>query len=180
MAELTREDLSRLLQAERGSLVGFLTMLTGDRHAADDLFQEVCLESWNARGTFEPGTDFGAWIRAVARIQVLRHWKREKKHRAVSMNPELLEQLAQSWVEEPAPHEDVRGRALEDCVKTLEPPQVQVLRWRYSESWPHDRIARETGRTEDAVKMLLYRLRKLLETCVESKLRERNDGSRTA
>ncbi len=180
MAELTRDELSRLLQAERGSLVGFLTMLTGDRHAADDLFQEVCLESWNALATFDAGTDFGAWIRAVARIQVLRHWKREKKSRFVSLNPEILEKLAQSWSEEPAPHDDARGHALEDCVKTLESPQVQILRWRYTESWPHHRIARETGRTEDAVKMLLYRLRKVLETCVESKLRERSNGPRTA
>lgn len=181
MAELTGEELSRLLQAERRSLIGFLTLLTGDRHAADDLFQEVCLESWHARATFEPGTDFGAWIRTVARIQLLRHWRRQRRHRFVTMAPELLEKLAQSWSEEPAPDEgDPREKALAACVKALEPQQLQVLTWRYNEAWPHSRIARETGRTDDAVKMLLFRLRKSLESCVESKLREKEDGPATA
>jgi RNA polymerase sigma-70 factor (ECF subfamily) len=170
MAELTGEEWTRLLQAERRSLVGFLTMLTGDRHAADDLFQEVCLESWHARSTFESGTNFGAWLRGVARIQLLRHWQREKKYRFVTVNPEILEQLAESWSGEA--DDRPREAALADCVKELEAQHAQVLRWRYSESWPHSRIARETGKSEDAVKMLLFRVRKILETCVDSKMRE--------
>ncbi|MBI2931460.1 MAG: sigma-70 family RNA polymerase sigma factor [Planctomycetes bacterium] len=179
MAELTNEELSRLLETERRSLIGFLTLLTGDPHAADDLFQDVCLEGWRARATFEPGTDFGAWIRAVARIQVMRHWRRLKRHRLVSLNPELLEQLSQAWDEE-SQEARPREQALAECVRSLEAHQIQILTWRYTESWPHERIARQTGRSLDAVRMLLFRLRKALESCMETKLREKHDGSAPA
>ncbi len=173
MGELTRDELARLLEAERRSLVGFLVMLTGDRHAADDLFQDVCLESWNARASFVAGTDFGAWIRAVARIQVLRHWRREEKtRRHLSLSPEMVDELSRTWAEDPPPPEDdPRERALADCVRELQPDHAQALRRRYVDAWPNSRIAEETGRSEDAVKMLLHRLRKALENCVESKLR---------
>jgi RNA polymerase sigma-70 factor (ECF subfamily) len=174
MAKLTTGEFSSLLRAERKSLVGFLTMLTGDRSVADDLFQECVLEIWRTRDRFQPGTNFGAWARAVARIQVLRHFRWQKKRRAVPLSPEVMEQLAQTWEEEPPVREgDPHEQALKRCVEELEPDQRRALECKYNHSWTHARIAQETGRSEDGVKMMFLRLRKKLRECVEAKLREK-------
>ncbi len=68
-------EFEDLLRREGRTLAGFVLALVGDRHSADDVYQSTCLELWRIRGTFAPGTDFGAWSRSVARIQVMRHWR---------------------------------------------------------------------------------------------------------
>lgn len=168
MATLSSDETLSLLAAERRSLVGFLTLMTGDRHDADDLFQEVALEALRIRRTFEPGTNFGAWARAIARLQALRHRRAKGRRRTVSLSPEVIEQLAQTWEEEP----DDRERALDECVKGLEHEPRRLLTLRYSAGLPLSRIAREAGRTEDALKVHLSRLRKKLQECVEARLKE--------
>lgn len=169
MAGLNTEELSALLLAERKGLIGFLILLTGDRSVSDEIFQETCLEALRARETFQSGTNFAAWIRAVARIQILRHRRRESRRPLLSVEPEVLDRMESAWSEPPEPGE--RERSLRDCVGELEPDQKRLLEWRYRESRSHQRIAQETGRSEDAVKMILMRLRKKLQECVESKLR---------
>lgn len=174
MAIDTRE-LTLLIQAERRGLVGFLVMLTGNRDEADDLFQETHLEILRQRDNYRAGSNFGAWARAIARILVMRHWTDRKKSPFVPFSPEILDQLTGSWGEEARPeHPETRERALRSCVDELEPDQRRMLQLRYNEGWPHRRIAEETQRAESAVKMLLMRLRKKLQQCVESKLPKEN------
>jgi RNA polymerase sigma-70 factor (ECF subfamily) len=163
-------DISELLRTETRSLVGFLTMLTGDRHAADDLFQETCLEILRIQDRFEPGTDFSAWSRSVARFQVLRYWRTQGRNKVLPFSPETLEQLEAAWAAEPASYEDFRADALKGCMSELQPEQQETLRWRYTERWSHQKIATSLGKSVDAVKMLMSRLRKKLRLCVEMKM----------
>lgn len=168
MAVLSSDELLSLLALERRSLVGFLTLITGDRQEADDLFQEVSLEALRIRRTFEAGTNFGAWARAIARLQALRHRRAAGRRRSVALSPEVIEQLAQEWEEE----SDDREPALRVCVQGLEPESRRLLTLRYSAGLPLRRIAQEDGRSEDALKVHLSRLRKKLQACVEGRLKE--------
>ena len=52
---LTADELAKLLITEQRNLIAFLTMLTGDRFAADDLFQETFIELSRIREKFESG-----------------------------------------------------------------------------------------------------------------------------
>jgi len=167
VAPLSSDETLSLLAAERRGLVGFLTLITGDRHDADDLFQEVALEALRIHRTFEAGTNFGAWARAIARLQALRHLRAKGRRRTVALSPEVIEQLAKTWEEEP----DDRGRALHECVEGLEQEPRRLLALRYSAGLPLSRIAQEAGRTEDALKVHLSRLRKKLQDCVEARLK---------
>ncbi len=173
MVEPRSGAFSDLIEGEQNRLLGFLVMLTGDRQTADDLLQETLLELWRIRRSFTPGTDFGAWARSVARIRVHRHRRDRGRRRFVPLAAEVMEQLAETWGNDPIPSEgDPREAAMAGCVESLEPDSRHILSLRYNQSWPHRRIALETGRSEDAVKMLLSRLRKRLHECVEEKLRE--------
>jgi DNA-directed RNA polymerase specialized sigma24 family protein len=47
-----------------------------------------------------------------------------------------------------------------------------MLARRYADGQPLRVLAREIGRTEDAVKVMMLRLRKRLQECVESRMKE--------
>lgn len=174
MKPLTVDAITELLTAEQQSLIGFLTMLTGDRSAADDLYQETFLEILRIRYKFEPGTDFGAWAHSVARIQALRFMrKRQKEH--LPFSPETVAKLAETWAEESGgnPACDQRRIALKSCMAQLDSQEREVLAWRYYERHSHQDIAGRLGRSVAAVKMLLSRIRNKLRLCAEKKIYER-------
>ena len=50
-------------------LRAFARTLTGDATAADDLAQEAMMKAWDARGSFEMGTNMKAWTFMILRNQ---------------------------------------------------------------------------------------------------------------
>ncbi len=166
------EDLTARLMRERRNLIGFLTLLTGDRSVADDLFQETCLDALRLQSRFEDGTNFGAWVRSIARIRALRHRRAQgKSHLALS--PDVLEALSATWEEvAPVERQTDRETALSACMEELQPHHREVLVRRYTHRESLQTLAEHLDRSVDAVKMLTSRLRKRLRLCIELKLTE--------
>ena len=51
----------------RHEVVAFLYGVVPDYHAVEDMFQEVCLVAIQKADEFQEGTNFAAWVRAIAR-----------------------------------------------------------------------------------------------------------------
>ena len=160
------------MEAERGSLIGFLVMLTGDRNLADDLFQETCLEAWRTRDRFRDDGDLSSWLRGLARHVVLRHRRKAGRSRSRSFSPEVMERLEETWTRLDARRElDPRREALIRCLDEMSPEGRHRLARRYDDGQSISVLAEETGRSIGAVKMILSRLRTKLQDCVERRLR---------
>lgn len=173
MAYAHEGDIAARLRAETRPLLAWLLVLTGNRDVADELFQEVCLEVWRGRARFREGEEFGAWVRGVAKNVVLRERRRRGRDRVTPWSPELLEGFATSRPSHSSPHgEDDRRLALEACLEELGPQHRDVLRRIYHDRAPHAVIAKESGRSASAVKMLAMRLRTRLKDCVSRRLQE--------
>lgn len=177
MPQTVSDRLSDTLKHEARSLVAFLTVLTGSRQVADDLFQETCLEAWRSRDRLADDAEVGPWLRAIARYQALRHFRRVKRSKLRPLSPELLDQIEANWTEiEAALEPDRRRAALQTCLGRLEPGEREALAERYT----HDRSFAEIGhraeRSESATKMWLSRLRRKLHECIQRRLR--SEGSR--
>lgn len=52
------ECFVRLLNAAHDRLVAYLASLLGNRHDAEDVFQQASVTMWRRFDTFEPGTTF--------------------------------------------------------------------------------------------------------------------------
>lgn len=170
MPQIQDSEFEALIGREERSLRSFLIALVGDVHHADDLYQSTCLELWRIRGTFEPGTDFGAWARAAARFQVLRHWKRNRREKLV-FSSEAMEHIADAYgIDADGSREAERQRALESCLGGLPEESRELLRERYSGGISIRRLAKTTGLTEGGLKMRLLRIRRRLADCVRAKL----------
>lgn len=160
-----------LLESEKMNLVSFVLALVGDRHVADDLYQNTCLELWRIRRTFRAGTDFGAWARTVARYQVLRHFRKRKREK-VHYSSETVSRIAAAYASPPAENDSRETRAaLASCLKELSEEQRRILKNRYNDGNPIRTLANENGRSEVGIKVMLLRLRQRLARCVKSKLK---------
>lgn len=63
-------EFRKQLQDIIPSLRAFARGLCGNRELADDLAQEAMMRAWAARDSFEPGTNFRAWIYIVRRQNI--------------------------------------------------------------------------------------------------------------
>lgn len=64
-------EVVRLLIEERTSLFTFILAIVRDYYAAEDVLQEVSVAVCESSDQFQPGTNFGAWAREIARRRML-------------------------------------------------------------------------------------------------------------
>lgn len=64
-----RERLAILVRRYANPLLTFLTRASGNRHLAEELFQEVFLKVWSKRRQYRSGRPFRPWLFAIAANQ---------------------------------------------------------------------------------------------------------------
>ncbi|HXG63211.1 MAG TPA: sigma-70 family RNA polymerase sigma factor [Planctomycetota bacterium] len=168
------EGVVRLLTRERLMIQAFIRALVPDPHLAEDVFQEVFIVALRKHAEFREGSDFGAWVREIAR-RVSWAELRKTGRRPLALAPETLESVGVLLEQEPEAWEEHRG-ALKECVGLLPAESRRILTLRYLENAPLASIAAAVGRSTDGVKGVLKRLRQRLAECVSGRLREGLSG----
>lgn len=149
-------------------LEGYLRALVGRADAAEDLFQEVSLVVLNKAVDDLPDDDrFPAWLRGIGRNLAHKHFRTRKRRREEAWD-ELHDLIDQSFAEADGAtwHDDER-RALRRCLEQMPTRGRELLRQRYEEDCTPKDIAKRHGRTADAVRVALMRLRQSLRTCLQ-------------
>jgi len=162
-------DFVALLTSHQQPLKLYVTSLMAGAPEAADVTQQANTTIWKKRGDFVPGTNFKAWVFAVARFEVMAHRKRSVRDSRLVFSDELEECFAD---ELPAFSDELDGRglALRQCLESLKPAQRELIRHRYTLGTPLKQYAQEIGRSADGLKVTLHRLRSALATCIERKL----------
>lgn len=162
-------DVQRLFLQHSNRLRGFILGLLPDRAVADDVLQDVFLIVTAKAAEFQSGSDFLAWVRAIARLKVLEHRQR-RFPAARQLGDEAWELLAQ------AAHEvddawEARREALQRCLGELAPRAREVVQLRYSvERLDLEEVARRMSWTVGSVKVALSRAKDALWNCVQRRL----------
>lgn len=152
---------------ERG-LYAYILGLVGNFADADDLDQIVKLQLWREFGKYEPGTDFGAWARTLARYQVMAHFSSKKRSRAQYAS-EVIKLLADDLAVE-AEQFDRRAYALEECLKSVSDSNRDLLRRVYTDGAAVNQVARDSGRPVDQLYKILSRTRRFLHDCIQKRI----------
>lgn len=134
-----------------------------------DVIQQANLVLWEKRDAFELGTNFRAWMYAVARYEILAHRKRLAQRHLPMLDEELAEYLAESCSPEPE-QLDVRMRALELCLDNLSEKERRLVEQRYVKSEPLTEYAAEIGESPAAMRVTLHRVRGVLRKCINFRL----------
>jgi RNA polymerase sigma-70 factor, ECF subfamily len=154
----------------------FIGSLVRDRHARDDLFQEVALLLWKKFPSYDRGCSFGAWARGIAAKKIMQHW--EKAGRLpMPFSPQTIQAILEAY-ERTEKAATAKAVALERCLEDLPEKSRRLLTLRYEESLSLDQIARRVESTLDAVHKALTRLRTRLQECIEQRLAAAGETAR--
>ena len=159
-----QQEFLRRVSAIRGFLVGLLA----DLDTADDVLQEVFLTVTEKAVEFEPGSDFMAWVRAIARLKVLEHWKASSR----APRPFATEVVEALVASAPGTEQDFSERrgALRDCLARLARTARRILELRYTDRLSSREIAERLAWKPQAVDVALSKARRFLRDCVRRTL----------
>ncbi|MCI0655629.1 MAG: sigma-70 family RNA polymerase sigma factor [Acidobacteria bacterium] len=148
-------------------LFAYSRAICADHHAAHDVVQEVALIAHQNLTHLFPQTDFGAWLKAIARRQAL------SMRRRLTRAPILAEASLEAVYLDPTPDATAPRRdALAGCLRQMEGRLGRILHEHYFVGLKVPDIAHAMNMKRHAIAQLLYRGRVLLRECIQKKLTE--------
>lgn len=162
---ISKDTFVKLLLKHRSSVLGYIIGAVNDFHLAEDLFQEVSMTAYQKADTFEQGTNFGAWMREIARLKILEERRRAAKN-GLPLDNELLEKMNVSISKTESLWEREK-EILRECISRLTGQAREIIRMKYEDSLIIRAIARTMGKAAGAVQVALSRARDALRTCIK-------------
>lgn len=165
------DELVANLAAHQADVLAYVgSLMPGDSSVAD-VVQRTNIVVWNKRSSFKRGTNFRAWMFAIARLEVRAYRKECKRKSWLVVDDELVQRITETMVAsaEACPMDDLRI-ALEICMKKLKPAERELVDHRYYSDELLQGYAESQRRSVGAIKVSLFRIRAVLKRCIESEL----------
>ncbi len=143
--ELVRRYATRLFQ--------FLRHKTNSVHDAEDLVQDTFVRAYSNIHRYRSSWKFSTWIFTIAARLASSHYRRFRRTQAV---PEI--QCSDSEPEQIIARREAQ-QSLWAEARGLTHNQYRVLRLKYAEDMSIKQIAKVMGKSQVAIKVLLYRAR---------------------
>ncbi len=138
----------------------------------DEIAQRSFVTAYSNLEEFEPGTNFQAWLFAIAKFQLKTEVTRLRRiadyHTRYA--PDLLRRELELRSETDAIDESDRLIQLKQCVDQLGEHLRQFVIWRYTDEITLEEMAHRSDRSISAVKKQLWKIRRKLQGCVEQRL----------
>jgi RNA polymerase sigma-70 factor (ECF subfamily) len=160
---VSQQDLIQLLMAQRAMLMGYVSLLVGDPHLVEDVFQEVAVVVLQKGGELDRADAFPAWARTIARFKAL-HAVRERKKSAPLLDGALLDRVEAEWAGEDA--RPAVPDSLRDCLRELPPHSRELIELRYQRELSGEEISDRVGKPLNTVYVSLSRIYRALLDCV--------------
>jgi len=151
------EAAGRLFDKYYSEILGYIYHCTLDSTVAEDLTSNVFLAVFRHLGRYKwRQIPFRAWLYRIATNEVRMHWRRQKRIKTISLQPDDDEYAA-----EPSPGDSLEAaeeyRLLHKALLELRMKYRTVIILRYFESKAISEICEITGRKKGTVKSQLHR-----------------------
>lgn len=153
-----------LLGASERSLFGYIFSLTGNWNDSQEVMQRVRIRVWEQFDQYDETRPFEAWARAIAYYLVLA-FRKERSRQREYFSEGVLELLKQTYA---ADHEAISSTraTLINCLERLPQDQREIVVKYYSDGGAAA-VADSIGKTANAVRQAVFRIRKTLLNCVD-------------
>jgi len=158
-------ELLSLLGANERSLFAYVCALTPNWQDAEEIMQQVRIRIWQDFEQYDPAKPFGCWARAIAYYLTLAYRKERSRQREF-FSEHILEEVSLTY-EMVAETANERRSALVRCLEKLGGQKRRVIEEYYLSAEPSQRLADRLSMTPNALRQLLFRIRKTLFECVE-------------
>lgn len=143
--------------------------LVGDPDEADDVVQEAFVRAYDHLAEYDSAYRFYTWIYRIARNRALNVLRRRKTWGTVSLSADDAPALpGDADASRPTERSEL-AVALEACRDTLPADQREVFDLRHADGMSYAEIAVAVEVPEGTVMSRLYRARKKMRECLESK-----------
>jgi RNA polymerase sigma-70 factor, ECF subfamily len=163
------EAFTPVVRRHLPSLRAFVALKLPVPHLADEVAHEAFVFAFRHIHDFDLRRPFRAWLRGIAWNLVraeLQRFAREQVRRSRLEQLQLAE-LMQGVREATPPDEAL---FLEECLAELPPHLSRLIEERYRQGRSAEDIAAQWGRTQEWVRVTLFRVRRQLRACIEAKL----------
>jgi RNA polymerase sigma-70 factor (ECF subfamily) len=143
-------------------LRAFAVSLCRDPQRADDLVQETLVKGWQARESFEAGTNLKAWLFTILRNNYFSELRRRNQV-LVESNGESVERLSQRPAQ--PGHLDLQDFAA--ALDRLEPAQREALILVAAEGFTYEEAAQICGCAVGTIKSRVHRARNRLAALLQ-------------
>lgn len=164
------EEFEGWVKEHQSGLRAFIRALGVDEAWVDDLAQETFIVAYRRLGDFELGSDFGKWLRRIARNLVAN--ERRKDARRSRLLPLAVADVLLNHGAENDTIPDDFSRLLptmRECLESLSTRSQELLQRRYATGETASTLARELSMNADALRQILLRTRIAMKDCIEKK-----------
>jgi len=152
-----REHLEMLVRRYASPLLTYLERMVGDRHDAEELFQDVFLAVWKKRKTYRFPKTFRSWLFAIATNRCRQAFRRARPPAALPTNDGAAVVPVSTG---PTPAEAAvateTAHLVAAAVAQLPPQQRLVVVLRNWNGLDYAEIAQVSGRTEGTVRSNMH------------------------
>lgn len=166
-----REAYRQVVVACEAKVRLVIAAILPDADGVDDLAQEVFVTAYGKLRDYRPGTDFSAWVKAIARNLALNERRRRLRQNRLRDRFAMEFETVLGPAIELGP-DRFGGRILEalrECLGRLEDPAHGVTEAFYFREETTGTIARRLGRSDGWVRLVLFRARAALAICLQAK-----------
>jgi RNA polymerase sigma-70 factor (ECF subfamily) len=164
---LLPEAFVQVLLQERARLLAIAVAITGDAHAAEDVFQQVVAAALQAKAAFREREHVLAWALRATRHRAL---NAARDRRFTPLPAHVLDLLEGAFGDPAGPPVTDHAAALPHCLENLSESARRLVRFRYEEGLSAAAISTRTGRSTDGIYHSLARIHRTLRACVELQL----------
>jgi RNA polymerase sigma-70 factor (ECF subfamily) len=164
------ESYRHVVAASEARVRAVVAAMLPERALVDDCVQEAFVTAYGKLREYRAGSDFVAWIKAIARNLALnqrRAWLRQE-----SLKRGYRAELEGALEAEAAQRADRAGDALDalgDCLGKLQGQAREVVEEHYWRGVSPAQIAKARDRSDAWVRVVLFRARESLAECLRAK-----------
>jgi RNA polymerase sigma-70 factor (ECF subfamily) len=162
------DGFTRLHELYATRLYRFAVKRLGDATEAEDVVQDVFLEVHRCLGNWEGRSALLTWMFGIAHHQICRRFRRKTP---IGVSLDRLDVSPPVSPEVPIDRRVDAARTLEVCADTLDedvsPAQQEIFDLYYGDNRPTRVIAEELGKSNQAVKISLFRTRRAMQARLE-------------
>ena len=158
----------------REELESYERTLLGNYSAAEDAVQEAMLVVVAKHVQFEEGTSVLAWCRSIVRIEVMRIKQRHQRERTLAqrvLDDAIDAAYAEFQSSRTSTERELRRDALAHCIDRLSKRSRRVIEARFIDELGYPQNGERLSMSIEAVRKTLFRVKKHVRMCVETRLR---------
>ncbi|QDT64146.1 sigma-70 family RNA polymerase sigma factor [Calycomorphotria hydatis] len=155
----------RFLEAQTKIYATVLAMMV-HRSDADDVMQDAVVVLWKKYDDFDPETSFVRWSCAVAANVARTHLRTLRRRRDNVIMTDELASKVNSVRTASMELLELRRERLHECLQRLPDRDRELIVACYSGESSFSKVARQYGKTSQAIYMKLNRVRKQLFGCI--------------